>query len=89
MVVKVIGSHMCPSTLYAINKLAEADIGIKFVDMFSSHEAMHEYLWLREHDPLYDDVRGSKEKFGIPCFILEDGTKTRDLDAVLKLNTQD
>ncbi len=83
MKIKVIGSHMCPDTLYALNKLAEAGAEIDFVDMFGSHDSLKEYLRLRDSDPLYADVRG-KDSFGIPCFILEDGTKTRKLADVLK-----
>ncbi len=84
MKVKVIGSHMCPKTLYAIPQLVGAGITVQFVDMFGSHDGMKEYLKLRENDPLYADVRG-KDVFGIPCFVLEDGTKTRDLQKVLAL----
>ena len=42
------------------------------------------YLALRQNSPVYADVR---ENGGIdtPCFLLEDGTVTRDLQAVLKI----
>lgn len=83
MAIKVIGSHMCPDTLYALHKLAEAGAAIDFVDMFSSHDALKQYLALRDNDPLYADVRGTGS-FGIPCFIREDGSKTRNLEEVLK-----
>ena len=41
------------------------------------------YLALRQDSPVYADIR-ENGGIGIPCFILEDGTVTRDLRAVLK-----
>ena len=58
MKVTVIGSHLCPDTLYALNRLSE-------------------------DSPAYADIR-ENGGIGIPCFVLEDGTATRDLDAVLR-----
>ena len=37
MEIKVIGSHCCPDTLYALHKLAEAGAAIDFVDILASH----------------------------------------------------
>ena len=51
--------------------------------MSASLSDLKVYLSLRQEDPAYADIRESGG-IGIPCFILEDGTVTRDLDAVLK-----
>lgn len=83
MEIKVIGSHCCPDTLYALHKLAEAGAAIDFVDILASHADLKQYLALRDSDPLYKDIRGT-ERLGIPCFIKEDGSKTLDLADVLK-----
>lgn len=83
MSVKVIGSHLCPDTLYALNKLSENHVEMDFVNMSSSMPDLKEYLALRDSNPLYKDVK-ENGGLGIPCFILEDGSVTLDLDEVLK-----
>jgi glutaredoxin-related protein len=83
MKVQVIGSHVCPDTLYALNQLAAHGAEIDFVDLLSCHDCLKKYLNLRETHPLYKEIRGT-QRLGIPCFILEDGTVTLSLDDVLK-----
>ena len=81
MKVTVIGSHLCPDTLYALNRLSEAKAEIDFKNLSASLSDLKAYLALRQDSPVYADIR---ENVGIPCFVLEDGTVTRDLEAVLK-----
>lgn len=84
MKVTVIGSHLCPDTLYALNRLSAAGgIEIDFKSISASLGDLRTYISLRESNPAYEEVRGST-KLGIPCFVLEDGTVTRNLDDVLK-----
>ena len=83
MKVTVIGSHLCPDTLYALNRLSEAGAEIDFKNLSASLSDLKAYLALRESDPHYEAVK-KNGGIGIPCFILEDGTVTRDLRAVLK-----
>ena len=82
MKITVIGSHLCPDTLYALNRLSEAKAEIDFRNL-SSLPDLKVYLELRQNSPAYADIR-ENGGIGIPCFVLEDGTATRDLDAVLK-----
>jgi len=83
MKVTVIGSHLCPDTLYALNRLSEAKAEIEFKDLSASLPDLKTYLSLRQESPAYADIR-ENGGIGIPCFVLEDGTATRDLSAVLK-----
>lgn len=83
MKVTVVGSHLCPDVLYSLNRLTEAKVKIEFKNISSSLVDLRFYLNLRENNPLYDDIRYTS-KLGIPCFILEDGTMTLELDEVLK-----
>ena len=76
MKVTVIGSHLCPDTLYALNRLSEAKAEIEFKNLSASLPDLKVYLALRQ------DIR-ENGGIGIPCFVLEDGTATRDLAAVL------
>jgi len=83
MKVTVIGSHLCPDTLYALNRLSEADVEMDFKNISSSLADLKVYLALRQDSPIYADIRANGG-IGIPCFLLEDGTATRDLKEVLK-----
>ena len=83
MNVAVIGSHLCPDTLYALKRLSEAKAEIDFKNLSASLSDLKTYLALRQDSPAYADIR-EKGGIGIPCFILEEGSDTRDLDAVMK-----
>lgn len=83
MKVTVVGSHLCPDTLYALNKLVEAGAEIEFKNLSASLPDLKVYLNLRDHDAMYEKVK-ENGGIGIPCFILEDGTKTLNLKDVLK-----
>lgn len=83
MKLTVIGSHLCPDTLYALNQLSGAGAEIDFKDILSRHGALQDYLQIRESSPLYEEVRGTR-RLGIPCFVKEDGTMTLELKDVLK-----
>lgn len=83
MKVTVVGSHLCPDTLYALNKLVEARADIEFKNISASLPDLKVYLKLRDTEAMYEKVR-ENGGIGIPCFILEDGTKTLNLEDVLK-----
>ena len=83
MKVTVVGSHLCPDTLYALNKLTEAGIEMDFKNLSASLPDLKVYLGLRDTEPMYEKVKAGGG-IGIPCFILEDGTKTMDLKDLLK-----
>ena len=82
MKVTVIGSHLCPDTLYAIQKLKEADADLSFVNISAALADLKTFLAIRESNALYDEVR-KNGGIGIPLFVLEDGTRTLDLEKVL------
>lgn len=68
MKIIVIGSHLCPDTIYALCKLKENMIDFDFKDISSSFPALKEYLNLRETSFIYEDVK-IKGGLGIPCFL--------------------
>ncbi|MCC0694593.1 glutaredoxin [Clostridioides sp. ES-S-0048-02] len=82
MKVTVVGSHLCPYTLYALNELIGATIHVDFKNLSASLQDLKEYLSLRDDLEIYSEI-GNMGRLGIPCFILEDGTKTLDLNEVL------
>ncbi|HJC66645.1 MAG TPA: glutaredoxin [Candidatus Enterocloster excrementigallinarum] len=81
--ITVMGSHLCPDTIYAVNKLVEAGFKVTYKDILSCHSDLREYLMMRDTSPMYEEIRGT-ETLGVPCFIREDGTKTLDLGEVLE-----
>ncbi|MGN0294408.1 MAG: glutaredoxin [Lachnospiraceae bacterium] len=83
MKVTVIGSHLCPDTLYALNQLSAAGAEISFKDILSCHADLMSYLMLRDTSDVYAEIRG-KERLGVPCFVCEDGSVTLDINEVLK-----
>jgi len=83
MKVTVIGSHLCPDTLYALNRLAGAGAEVEFKDILSCHAALQDYLQIRESSPLYAEIRGTR-RLGVPCFEREDGTLTLTLNDILE-----
>lgn len=83
MKITVIGSHLCPDTLYALNRLSGAGAEIDFKDILSCHAVLQDYLEIRESSPLYEEIRGTR-CLGIPCFVREDGTMTLNLNDILE-----
>ncbi len=83
MKVTVIGSHLCPDTLYALNRLSAAGMDVSFQDILSCHDALRTYLKLRDTNDLYAEIRGT-DRLGVPCFQREDGSLTLDLNEILK-----
>ena len=83
MKVTVIGSHLCPDTLYALNRLSEVKAEIEFKNLSASLPDLKAYLALRDSDPHYEAV---KKNGGIatPPFALPAATHTVDRGAVLK-----
>ena len=82
MKVTVIGSHLCPDTLYALSKLTEKQADIDFKNLSPRHPDLKQYLEVREQNEKYESVRRAGG-IGIPYFELEDGTGTLDLNEVM------
>ena len=81
MKIIVIGSHLCPDTIYALCKLKENKVDFDCKDISSSFPALKEYLNIRETNPIYEEVK-NKGGLGIPCF-LKDEKVTLNLDDIL------
>lgn len=82
MKVTVLGSHLCPDTLYALCKLRERNIEVDFKDLSSSLGALKKYISYRQSLDIYKEIREAGG-IGIPLLTLEDGTQTLSLDEVL------
>ena len=82
MKITVIGSHLCPDTLYALNQLYAAGVEVSYLDILSCHSALRTYLNIRETSELFAPIRGT-QRLGVPCFQREDGSLTLELKDIL------
>lgn len=82
MKITMYGSTLCQDTLYALMKVKALGAEVDFHNITAVLPDLRAFMTLREEDPVYANV--GKERLGMPLFILEDGTKTLDLDAVLE-----
>jgi len=94
---KIIGSHLCPNTLYALMKCKELQIPFAFQDISASLSDLKSFLALHEHEDLYYNYREmsaqkdyiEQGKIGLPCFVFEDGYKTLSLEEAVKRSQQE
>ena len=82
MKLTILGSHLCEDTRNSLKILKEKNVEVIFENLSESLDSLKKYLLVRETSEMYAGVRAAGG-IGIPCFILEDGTKTLDLTAVL------
>lgn len=78
----VYGSHLCPDTLYALNKLVEKNLAFQYLDISASIADLKAFLKIRDSAEEYRRIR-EENGLGVPCFQLDDGNITLDLNAAL------
>lgn len=83
MKVIVIGSHLCEDTRNALATLKEKNVEVEFFNLSQELSALKKYLQYRETESMYEEIR-KNGGIGIPLLILEDGTKTFDINEILK-----
>ena len=83
MKVTMFGRHLCKDALYAIYKLQEMGADLEFKNISASLADMKEFLAVRDNCTLFDEAKANGY-IGIPYFEAEDGTKTLDLQEILK-----
>lgn len=66
MKITVVGSHLCPDTLYALNKLSAAGAEVSFQDILSCHAALQTYLHIRETSDLYAEMHSVRQELPAP-----------------------
>lgn len=83
MKVTVIGSHLCEDTRNTLEILKGKDVEVEFFNLSEDLSALKKYLHYRETENMYEEIR-KNGGIGIPLLVLEDGTKTFDVNEVLK-----
>ena len=79
---KYFGSPLCPDCVEASRLLAEAGKTLEMTDITASMMNLKEFLALRDRREEFAPVREGGW-VGIPCFLLDDGTITFDVNDVL------
>ena len=78
------GADICPDCVDAKARLtAHETIEVDFRDITESTKILKEFLSYRDHEELFAPVIKAGG-IGIPFFILEDNTKTLDLNDILE-----
>lgn len=80
MKVTLYGAEICPGCRAAKARLSEVSgVELEFRNITESTALLREFLHYRDHDSMFAPIVEAG-RIGIPFFILEDGTKTFDLD---------
>ena len=77
--IKVYGMPSCPGCQKVIPQIAGKE-GYEFIDIGSHVKLLKEFLAIRDHNPALAEAK-AQGRAGIPCFVLEDGTVTLDVEA--------
>ncbi len=83
MKVIMYGTNACPDCVHAQEVLREKNVRCLYLDWTNSTANLKRFLKLRDTEALFDEVK-EKGNIGIPCFQMEDGTLTLDLEEVLR-----
>jgi Glutaredoxin-related protein len=82
-VIKIYGTKLCHDCRDTIALFDEAGVAYEFYDICTDLSYLKEFLSIRDHSPLFDQVKKDKG-VGIPCIILENGTITLHPEDVVK-----
>ena len=80
---KYYGSPLCPDCVEASRLMEEAGKTMEMTDITASMMNLREFLALRDHREEFAPVREAGA-VGIPCFRLDDGAITFDVQEILK-----
>ena len=78
----VYGTTACPDCVEAIQKLDEKKADYVYLEFSNNMPNLKRFLKLRDTEAIFDTVK-EQGKVGVPCFKLEDGTLTLNLEEVL------
>lgn len=79
---KIYGNMQCPDCQQCREALDKRMIPYEYLDFSVSLKNLKEFLALRDHDPVFSEVR-EKGSIGIPCIVKEDGTIILDWEELL------
>ena len=83
MKITMYGIRSCHDCVDAEKLLREKNIPFEYLDFATDPVWLKEFIQLRDLSPLFEEVR-KNGWIGIPYFELEDGTKTFDVEEVVR-----
>lgn len=78
--IKIYIMKSCPHCAYIIPQV-QSRSDYKIIDIGEDVHDMREFLKLRDHSPVFDEVK-KEGRVGVPCFVREDGSITLKPEAV-------
>ena len=83
------GAEICPDCVEAKKQLSmEESIELDYRNITESTRILKEFLAYRDHDSIFATVK-EEGRIGIPFFLLEDGTKTFEIEEYVKLKASE
>lgn len=74
------GAPICGECVAMKNSLSKYnELEINYIDITESTKNLKEFLKYRDQEAIFDEVKANG-KIGIPFFVLEDGTKTFEIE---------
>ena len=86
MKIVMYGAPICGDCVIAKERLlAKEYVILDYRNIIESTSVLKEFLSYRDNDAIFDDVKANG-KIGIPFFLLEDGTKTFQIDSYVDVD---
>ncbi|NLK96865.1 MAG: glutaredoxin [Epulopiscium sp.] len=83
------GAEICPDCVKAKAQLEKAsNIELDYRNITKNTMLLKEFLAYRDHEEIFVPIK-EKGKIGIPFFILEDGTKTFEIENYIDIKVFD
>lgn len=83
------GAEICPDCVEAKQQLSMDDsIELDYRNITESTKTLKEFLAYRDKDPMFGPIK-EEGRIGIPFFLLEDGTKTFEVEEYVNLKTNE
>ena len=87
MKITMYGAEICPDCVEAKKQLKmDESIELDYRNITESTKILKEFLLYRDHEEMFMSVK-EEGRIGIPFFLLEDGTKTFEIDQYINLKT--
>ncbi len=88
MKITMYGAEICPDCVVAKKQLSlDNSIELDYRNITESTKTLKEFLAYRDHDDLFKPVI-QEGRIGIPFFLLEDGTKTFELEEIISIKSE-
>ncbi len=79
------GTEICPDCVEAKKQLSmDESVELDYRDITESTKLLKEFLAYRDHEAIFGAIK-EEGRIGIPFFLLEDGTKTLEIEEYISM----